>query len=90
MIRIVNLMIGLSSTMNLRRRRRTLYEPDAPSPVYILEKNQNVNRMGGILFTFANENVNWMAPHPVYNFFPKCKPDGVPSGSHFHLKIWIG
>jgi len=46
-IRIVNLMIGLSSTVNLYRRRWTSYEPDAPHPVYILEKNQNVNQMGG-------------------------------------------
>jgi len=57
MIRVVNLMIGLPSTVNLHRRRWTSYEPDAPRPVYILEKNQNVNRMGAIWFTFANENV---------------------------------
>jgi len=35
------------------RRKRTSYEPDAPRPVYILEKNQNVNRMGAIRFTFS-------------------------------------
>jgi len=39
MIRVVNLMIGLSSTVNLCRRRRTSYEPDTTCPVYILEKN---------------------------------------------------
>jgi len=45
MIRVINLMIGLSSTMNLRQRRWTSYEPDVPRPVYILEKNQNIKRM---------------------------------------------
>jgi len=38
-------------TVNLRRKRQTSYELDAPRPVYILEKYQNVNRM---------------APHSVY------------------------
>jgi len=47
MIRVVNLMIELSSTVNMHRRRWTSYEPEAPHPVYILKKNQNVNRMGG-------------------------------------------
>jgi len=46
MIRVVNLMIGLPSTVNLYRRRWTSYEPDAPCSIYILKKNQNVNRMG--------------------------------------------
>ena len=46
MIMIVNLMIELPLTVNLHRRRRTLYKPDVPHPVYILEKNQNVNRIG--------------------------------------------
>jgi len=64
MIRVVNLMIGLPSTINLHRRRRTSYEPDGPRPVYILEKNCKSD--GGVRFTFANENVNQMAPHTVY------------------------
>jgi len=83
MIRVVNLMIELSSTVNLHRRRWTSYEPDALRPVYILEKNQNVNRM---------------RCHPVYNSFQnvnrmgcirftfskwKYKPEGVPFGLHF-------
>jgi len=40
MIKVVNLMIGLPSTVNLHQRRWTLYEPDAPRSVYILKKNQ--------------------------------------------------
>jgi len=36
MIIIVNLMIGLPSTINLYRRRWTSYEPDVLRPVYIL------------------------------------------------------
>jgi len=87
-IRVVNLMIGLSSTVNLHQRRRTSYESDAPRLVYILEKNCKPD--GAIRFTFANEILNRMAPHPVYNFFPKCKPDVVPSDSHFHLEMWTG
>jgi len=42
-IRVINLMIGLSLTVNLWRRR-TLYKSDAPRPVYILKK-KIVNRM---------------------------------------------
>jgi len=38
-IRVVNLMIGLPSTVNLRQRKRTSYEPDASRPIYILVKN---------------------------------------------------
>jgi len=69
-------MIGLPSMVNLHQRRWTSYESDAPRPVYILEKNQNVNRMEVIRFTFANENVNRMASIQFIIFFPKCKPDG--------------
>jgi len=39
MIRIINLMIGLPSTVNMRRKRQTLYEPNIQGPIYILEKN---------------------------------------------------
>jgi len=85
MIRVVNLMIGLPSTVNLYRRRWTSYESDAPRPVYILEKNQNVNRMEdhpihickwkcesdgpSSDLQFFFQNVNRMGCYPVYNFF---------------------
>jgi len=65
MIRIVTLMIGLPSTVNLFRKRRTLYE--------------NVNQMEVIWFTFANENVNRMTPIQFIIFFQnvnrmRCHP----------------
>jgi len=47
MIRVVNLMIRLSSTMNLHRGRWTSYESDAPRPVYVLEKKPNCKLDGG-------------------------------------------
>jgi len=76
MIRVVNLMIELSSTVNLRWRRQISYEPDVSCPVYILEKNQNVNRMGC---------------HPVHIFIWKCKSDG-PHPVYILKKIvnWMG
>jgi len=68
MIRVVNLMIGLPSTVNLHRRRRTLYEPNVLRPVYILEKNQNVN---------------WMGDHPIHICKWKCESDSPSSGLQF-------
>jgi len=56
MIKVVNLMIELPSTVNLYQKIWTSYESDA----------LNVNRMGAIWFTFANELDD---RHPVYNFF---------------------
>jgi len=76
MIRIINLMIGLPSTINLLWRRRTLYEPYEPNalrPVYILEKNENVNWMRAIWFIF---------------FFSKCKSDGMIGCHSVHIFIW--
>jgi len=51
MIRIVNLIIGLSSTVICIGEDKLRMNPDAPCPVYILEKNQNINRMEDIRFS---------------------------------------
>ena len=90
MIRVVNLMIELPSTVNLCWKRQTSYELDTPRPVYILEKNQNVNRIGSHLIHICKWKCESDGPPSGLNFFPKCKPDRVSSGSHFHLEMWIG
>jgi len=61
-IKIVNLMIGLPSTENLHRRRWTSYEPNAPHPIYILEKKSKCKPDGRPSDSHS---------HLVYNFFFK-------------------
>ena len=72
MIRVINLMIRLLSTVNLRQRRRTSYELDVPCPFYILEKNCKPIR-----FTIFFQNVKRMRWDPIHIFIWKCEPDDL-------------
>jgi len=62
MIRIVNLMIGLSSTVNLHWKRWTSYELDGVSSSSHFS-NENVNRMappsGSVFFFKKNRRSFW-------------------------------
>ena len=92
MIKLVNLMIRLPSTMNLHWRRQNSYEPDVLRLVYILEKNQNINRIGGHSIHISSSHfhlemsIRW--PPSNLQFFSKYKPnkceqDDTPSDLHF-------
>jgi len=87
MIRVVNLMIGLPSMVNLYRRRWISYEPDVPRPVYILEKKPKCKPDGGPSDSHLQMKM-WIG-WPLIRFtilFPKCKSDGVLSGLQFFSK----
>jgi len=88
MIKVVNLIIRLLSTVNLRKRKQISYEPDVARSIYILEKNCKSD--GGHSVYISKWKCESDDPNPVYNFFPKCKLNEVSSDSYFHLKMWTG
>jgi len=67
MIRVVNLMIGLPSTINLHRKRWTSYAPDGgPSDSHLQMKMWIGWPLSGLQFFF--QNIICMGCHPVHIF----------------------